>query len=193
LNSYRRRRTGRESLGSDDQIGHDQIDCDLLGAHLLARAFETDSFKLNDLVQVSCARLLPARYVPTGVVDDSALAHDMVAAARVASEAVESFGIWMQIDRLRRFTRPPTSKAQMRMWRVQRILTNRKMAKGEVTLEQVLQDDVDTVGMEPTSAFVEIQRDSMNATLPRRETIGEMTIPELGEAYTRQMGAHYSL
>ncbi len=85
------------------------------------------------------------------------------------------------------------ARRQMRMWRVQRILTKLKMAKGEMTFEQAVQAYIDRIGMEPTNAFVEVQRDSQNATPPGREIIGEMAIVELRDAYKRRMGAHYSL
>jgi uncharacterized protein (DUF885 family) len=85
------------------------------------------------------------------------------------------------------------ARRQMRMWRVQRILTKLRMAKGEMTFDQAVQAYIDKIGMEPTNAFVEVQRDSQNATPPGREIIGELAILELREAYKRRMGAHYSL
>lgn len=85
------------------------------------------------------------------------------------------------------------ARRQMRMWRVQRILTKLKMAKGEMTFEQAVQAYIDKMGMEPTNAFLEVQRDSQNATPPGREIIGELAIVELREEYKRRMGAHYSM
>lgn len=85
------------------------------------------------------------------------------------------------------------ARRQMRMWRVQRILTKLKMAKGEMTFDQAVQAYIDKIGMEPTNAFVEVQRDSQNATPPGREIIGELAILELRDTYKRRMGPHYSL
>ncbi len=85
------------------------------------------------------------------------------------------------------------ARRQMRMWRVQRILTKLKMAKGEMTFDQAVQAYIDHIGMEPTNAFLEVQRDSQNATPPGREIIGELMIVQLRDEYKRRMGAHYSL
>lgn len=85
------------------------------------------------------------------------------------------------------------ARRQMRMWRVQRILTKIKMAKGEMTFDQAVQEYTDKIGMEPTNAFIEVQRDSQNATPPGREIIGERAIVALREEYKQRMGAHYSL
>ena len=85
------------------------------------------------------------------------------------------------------------ARRQMRMWRVQRILTKLKMAKGEMSFDEAVQAYIDKIGMEPTNAFVEVQRDSQNATPPGREIIGEMAIVKLREEYKARMGAHYSL
>jgi len=85
------------------------------------------------------------------------------------------------------------ARRQMRMWRVQRILTKLKMAKGEMTFDEAVQAYIDKIGMEPTNAFVEVQRDSQNATPPGREIIGELAILELRDTYKRRMGPHYSL
>ena len=85
------------------------------------------------------------------------------------------------------------ARRQMRMWRVQRILTKLKMAKGEMTFDEAVQAYVDRIGMEPTNAFIEVQRDSQNATPPGREIIGELVILQLRDEYKRRMGAHYSL
>lgn len=85
------------------------------------------------------------------------------------------------------------ARRQMRMWRVQRILTKLKMAKGQMTFDQAVQAYVDHIGMEPTNAYLEVQRDSQNATPPGREIIGELMIVQLRDEYKRRMGAHYSL
>lgn len=85
------------------------------------------------------------------------------------------------------------ARRQMRMWRVQRILTKLRMARGEMTFEQAVQAYVDKIGMEPGNAWIEVQRDSQNATPPSREIIGELVILQLREEYKRRLGPHYSL
>lgn len=85
------------------------------------------------------------------------------------------------------------ARRQMRMWRVQRILTKLKMAKGEMTFDQAVQAYVDTIGMEPANAFIEVQRDSQSPAPPGREIIGERVILDLREEYKRRMGRHYTL
>jgi uncharacterized protein (DUF885 family) len=85
------------------------------------------------------------------------------------------------------------ARRQMRMWRVQRILTKLKMAKGEMTFDQAVQAYVDKIGMEPTNAFIEVQRDSQSPASPGREIIGEREIIKLREEYKRRMGEHYSM
>lgn len=85
------------------------------------------------------------------------------------------------------------ARRQMRMWRVQRILTKLKMAKGEMSFDEAVQAYIDKIGMEPTNAFIEVQRDSQNATPPGREIIGELAIVKLREEYKQRMGAHYSV
>ena len=85
------------------------------------------------------------------------------------------------------------ARRQMRMWRVERIITKIRMAKGTMTFDQAVQAYIDKMGMEPTNAFIEVQRDSQNPTSPGREIIGERVILELREDAKRQMGAHYSL
>ena len=85
------------------------------------------------------------------------------------------------------------ARRQMRMWRVERIITKIRMAKGTMTFDQSVQAYIDKMGMEPTNAFIEVQRDSQNPTSPGREIIGERVILELREDAKRQMGAHYSL
>jgi len=85
------------------------------------------------------------------------------------------------------------ARRQMRMWRVQRILTKLRMAKGEMTFDQAVQAYVDKMGMEPTNALIEVQRDSQTPASPGREIIGEIEIIKLREEYKRRMGEHYSM
>ncbi len=85
------------------------------------------------------------------------------------------------------------ARRQMRMWRVQRILTKLKMAKGEMSFDQAVQAYVDKMGMEPANAFIEVQRDSQSPSSPGREIIGELEIIKLREEYKRRMGVHYSM
>lgn len=85
------------------------------------------------------------------------------------------------------------ARLQMRMWRVQRILTKCRMAKGEMTFDQAVQAYVDAIGMERTNAFIEVQRDSGSPSPPGREIIGEIAIIKLRDEYQRRMGKHYSL
>lgn len=98
-------------------------------------------------------------------------------------------------DRLDYITALKTRMArlQMRMWRVQRIVTKLKMALGEMTFDEAVQAYIDKIGMEPTNAFIEVQRDSQTPHPPGREIIGEMKIVELRKEYKRRMGDHYSL
>jgi hypothetical protein len=85
------------------------------------------------------------------------------------------------------------ARRQMRMWRVQRILTKLRMAKGEMTFDQAVAAYVEKIGMEPANAFIEVQRDSQTPASPGREIIGERVILELRDEYRRRMGEHYSL
>jgi uncharacterized protein (DUF885 family) len=85
------------------------------------------------------------------------------------------------------------ARRQMRMWRVQRILTKLRMAKGETTFDEAVDAYVDKIGMERTNAFIEVQRDSQNPSPPGREIIGELAIIQLREEYKRRMGEHYSM
>jgi hypothetical protein len=85
------------------------------------------------------------------------------------------------------------ARLQMRMWRVQRILTKLRMAKDEMTFDQAVQAYVDNIGMEPTNAFIEVQRDSQTPSPPGREIIGEREILALRDEYARRTGDHYSL
>lgn len=85
------------------------------------------------------------------------------------------------------------ARLQMRMWRVQRILTKLRMAKDEMTFDQAVQAYIDKIGMEPTNAFIEVQRDSQSPSPPGREIIGEREILKLRTEYARRMGEHYTL
>lgn len=85
------------------------------------------------------------------------------------------------------------ARRQMRMWRVQRILTKCKMAKDEMTFDESVKAYIDKIGMEPTNAFIEVQRDSQSPSPPGREIIGERVILEMREEYKRRFGDHYSL
>jgi uncharacterized protein (DUF885 family) len=85
------------------------------------------------------------------------------------------------------------ARRQMRMWRVQRILTKLKMARGEMTFDEAVTAYVEKIGMEPANAFIEVQRDSQTPASPGREIIGELAIVELREEYRRRMGEHYSM
>jgi len=82
------------------------------------------------------------------------------------------------------------ARRQMRMWRVQRILTKCRMAKGEMTFDEAVQAYVDKIGMELTNAFIEVQRDSQSPSPPGREIIGELAILKLRDEYRRRMGEH---
>ena len=85
------------------------------------------------------------------------------------------------------------ARLQMRMWRVQRIITKLKMAKGEMTFEAAVRAYIDEIGMEPANAFIEVQRDSQSPSPPGREIIGERVILDLRDEYARRMGSHYTL
>ncbi len=85
------------------------------------------------------------------------------------------------------------ARLQMRMWRVQRIVTKIRMALGEMTFDEAVIAYVDKIGMEPTNAFIEVQRDSQSPSPPGREIIGERVILDLRAAYERRMGEHYEL
>lgn len=85
------------------------------------------------------------------------------------------------------------ARLQMRMWRVQRILTKCRMAKGEMTFDEAVKAYIDKIGMEPTNAFIEVQRDSQTPSPPGREIIGERVILGLRDEYKRRMGEHYTL
>ncbi len=85
------------------------------------------------------------------------------------------------------------ARLQMRMWRVQRILTKLRMAKGEMTFDEAVEAYVAKIGMEPTNAFIEVQRDSQSPSPPGREIIGERFILELREEWKARMGEHDSM
>jgi uncharacterized protein (DUF885 family) len=85
------------------------------------------------------------------------------------------------------------ARRQMRMWRVQRILTKLRMAKGQMTFDEAVTAYVEKIGMEPTNAFIEVQRDSQTPASPGREIIGELAIIQLRDEYKRRMGEHYSM
>ena len=85
------------------------------------------------------------------------------------------------------------ARLQMRMWRVQRILTKLGMAKGTMTFEQAVQAYTDKIGMEEANAFIEVQRDSQSPRSPGREIIGERLIVEMRDEYQKRMGEHYDM
>jgi len=83
------------------------------------------------------------------------------------------------------------ARLQMRMWRVQRILTKLRMATGEMTFDEAVTAYIEEIGMEPTNAFIEVQRDSQTPSPPGREIVGERMILEMREEYARRFGEHY--
>lgn len=85
------------------------------------------------------------------------------------------------------------ARRQMRMWRVQRILTKLRMARGEMTFDQAVDAYVRTIGMERANALIEVQRDSQNPYPPAREIVGERVILDLREEYRRRSGEHFRL
>lgn len=85
------------------------------------------------------------------------------------------------------------ARLQMRMWRVQRILTKLEMAKGTMTFDEAVQAYVDKIGMEPTNAHIEVQRDSQSPSPPAREILGELLILEMRTEYERRLGEHATL
>ena len=84
-------------------------------------------------------------------------------------------------------------RLQMRMWRLQRIITKVKMAQGTMSFDEAVDAYITEIGMEPGNAFIEVQRDSQSPSPPGREIIGERVILELREEYARRMGPHYSM
>jgi uncharacterized protein (DUF885 family) len=85
------------------------------------------------------------------------------------------------------------ARLQMRMWRIQRILTRLRMAKGEMTFDEAVQAYIDKIGMEPTNALIEVQRDSQSPVPPGREIIGEKVLLEIRDEYQRRMGEHFQV
>ncbi len=85
------------------------------------------------------------------------------------------------------------ARLQMRQWRNVRITTKLRMARGEMTFDEAVAIYVDEIGMEPTNAFIEVQRDSQSPFPPGKEIIGEQKILELRAEYQRRMGEHYRL
>ena len=85
------------------------------------------------------------------------------------------------------------ARLQMRMWRIQRILTKLQMAKGEMTFDEAVEAYVEKIGMEPGNALIEVQRDSQSPSPPGREIIGERVILEMRAEYQRRMGEHYQI
>jgi len=84
-------------------------------------------------------------------------------------------------------------RLQMRMWRIQRIITKVRMAMGDMTFDEAVMVYIDEIGMEPTNSFIEVQRDSQSPSPPGREIIGELEILRLRDEYQRRMGRHYSM
>jgi len=85
------------------------------------------------------------------------------------------------------------ARLQMRMWRIQRVLTKLRMAKGEMSFDEAVQAYVDKIGMEPTNALIEVQRDSQNPVPPAREIVGEKVLLEIRDEYQRRMGEHFQV
>lgn len=84
------------------------------------------------------------------------------------------------------------ARRQMRMWRVQRILTKLRMAQGTMSFEEAVDAYVETIGMERENAFIEVQRDSQSPSPPGREILGELLIEQYREEYRRRAGEHYT-
>lgn len=84
-------------------------------------------------------------------------------------------------------------RLQMRMWRIQRILTKLKMAKGQMTFDQAVNDYITDVGIEWANSFIEVQRDSQTPSPPGREIIGELYIVKLREEMKALKGDKFSL
>ena len=85
------------------------------------------------------------------------------------------------------------ARLQMRQWRNVRITTKLRMARGEMSFDEAVTVYVNEIGMEPTNAFIEVQRDSQSPHPPGKEIIGEQKILELRAEYERRMGEHYRL
>lgn len=84
-------------------------------------------------------------------------------------------------------------RLQMRQWRNVRITTKLRMAQGEMSFDEAVDVYINEIGMEPTNAFIEVQRDSQTPYPPGKEIIGEQKVLELREEYRRRMGEHYRL
>jgi len=84
-------------------------------------------------------------------------------------------------------------RLQMRQWRNVRITTKLRMAQGEMSFDEAVDVYINEIGMEPTNAFIEVQRDSQTPYPPGKEIIGEQKVLELREEYRRRMGEHYQL
>lgn len=85
------------------------------------------------------------------------------------------------------------ARLQMRMWRIQRIVTKLRMARGEMSFDEAVRAYVEEIGMEPGNALLEVQRDSQTPSPPSREILGERLILEMREEYRRRMGEHYRM
>lgn len=85
------------------------------------------------------------------------------------------------------------ARRQMRMWRVQRIITKLRMAQGTMTFDEAVAAYVEKIGMEPGNAFIEVQRDSQTPASPGREIVGERVIQQMRETYLRRFGSHGKL
>lgn len=85
------------------------------------------------------------------------------------------------------------ARRQMRMWRVQRILTKLRMAKGTMSFEEAVTAYVEKIGMERANAYIEVQRDSQTPASPGREIVGERVILEMRREYLRRFGEHGTL
>jgi uncharacterized protein (DUF885 family) len=85
------------------------------------------------------------------------------------------------------------ARRQMRIWRVQRIITKIKMTQGEMTFDEAVDAYVEKIGMERGNAFIEVQRDTQNLILSGHEILGEREILKIKDEYKRRMGVHYKL
>ena len=84
------------------------------------------------------------------------------------------------------------ARLQMRMWRVQRILTKLRMSKGDMTFAQAVDAYIERIGMERANAFIEVQRDSQSPSPPGREIVGELLIEQYRDEARRRMGEHFT-
>ncbi|MFP3942240.1 MAG: DUF885 family protein [Thermoanaerobaculia bacterium] len=85
------------------------------------------------------------------------------------------------------------ARLQMRMWRIQRIVTKLRMARGEMSFDEAVRAYVEEIGMEPGNALLEVQRDSQTPSPPAREILGERLILEMRDEYRERMGEHYRM